>query len=96
VIEEEEINESGTGIAFPGYKKPIEIDEEFKYPPKITHRVVKDKELHYIQPSSDEIAERLKSRDLLENKALDWFVCFFKYYLFYHDSCLFNLGLNKS
>ena len=33
-----------------------------------------DKEIHMIQPSSDEIAERLKSRDLLENKAIDWFV----------------------
>lgn len=58
---------------FPGYKKPIEIDDqEFKLP-KPSPRG-KDKQVHLIQPSSDEIAERLKSRDLLENKALDWFV----------------------
>jgi hypothetical protein len=71
---EDKINESGTGINYSGYKRPIEIndDEDFKFPkpsPKIM-----DKETHMIQPSSDEIAERLKSRDLLENKALDWFV----------------------
>jgi hypothetical protein len=30
-------------------------------------------EINYVQPSSDDIAERLKTRDLLENKAIDWY-----------------------
>lgn len=65
-------NQEGAGLQLPGYHNAKQVEQK-----KIERHVpsapkLQDKLNYQIQPSSDDLAEKLRAKDLLENRALDW------------------------